>query len=136
MSETVNSRARTGWTGWIAFAGIMMIIGGALHAFYGFVAAVSNDWTGWSNVDNVFLDVQAWGWVAIIVGIIVIACGVGVFSGNILARTVGVLLAALSLITNFFFIPVYPIWAIVVIVIDICVIWALTVHGGEMRSPG
>lgn len=135
MSNPTYPEARTGWTGWIAFAGVMMVIGGALHAFYGLVAALSDDWVGWNNVDNVFFDVNAWGWIAIIVGVIVVLCGIGVFSGNVLARTVGVLLAALSLVNNFFFIPVYPIWAIIVIVIDILVIWALIVHGSEMRSP-
>ena len=60
--------------------------------------------------------------------------GIGVFSGNILARTVGVIVASLSLIANFFFIPVYPLWALTVITIDVLVIWALTAHGKEMRE--
>jgi hypothetical protein len=57
-----------------------------------------------------------------------------VFSGNILARTVAVILASISLLANFFFIPVYPLWALTVIIIDALVIWALTAHGGEMRE--
>jgi hypothetical protein len=57
-----------------------------------------------------------------------------VLSGNILARTVGVLVAAGSLIGNFLFIPVYPVWALTVILLDVLVIWALTVHGREMRA--
>ena len=59
--------------------------------------------------------------------------GIGVFSGNILARTVGVIVATVSLIANFFFIPAYPLWGAVVITIDLLVIWALTAHGREMR---
>jgi hypothetical protein len=125
---------RTGWTGWIAFAGVMMIIGGALHAFYGLVAALNDDWVGFAHVNDVYLDLQTWGWVAVVVGLIVVLCGFGVFTGNVLARTIGVILAAGSLVTNFFFIPVQPIWAVVVIVIDLLVIWALTVHGSEMRE--
>jgi hypothetical protein len=61
--------------------------------------------------------------------------GIGVFSGNVLARTVGVIAAALSLIANFVFIPAYPLWAIVVITIDVLVIWAPTAHGSEMGQP-
>lgn len=133
MSDTTYAE-RTGWTGWIAFAGIMMIVGGGLHAIYGFVAAVNGDWAGWTNADDVLLDVQAWGWIAVIVGIVVVLCGFGVFTGNILARTVGVVLAIVSLVANFFFIPVYPLWAIIVILVDLLVIWALTAHGAEMRS--
>ena len=125
---------RTGWTGWIVFAGVIMIIGGGLNLFYGIVAAVNDEWVVFTNRANVYLDVSEWGWVHIIVGAIVLLAGIGVFSGNILARTVAVVVAGINLIANFFFIPVYPLWAITVIVLDILVIWALTAHGGEMRE--
>lgn len=123
----------TGWTGWIAFAGVMMIIAGGLNLFYGIVAAVNDEWVVFTNRADVYLDVSEWGWVHIILGAIVLLSGLGVFSGNILARTVGVIVASVSLIVNFFFIPVYPIWALIVITLDILVIWALTAHGREMR---
>ncbi len=126
---------RTGWTGWIAFAGVMMIIGGSLNLLYGIIAAVNDEWVVWTNRGDVYLDISEWGWVHIILGAIVLLSGIGVFSGNILARTVGVVVAGISLIANFFFIPVYPIWAITVIVLDMLVIWALTAHGREMREP-
>lgn len=61
-------------------------------------------------------------------------CGIGLFSGNILARTVAVIIASISLVWNLFFIPVYPLWAVTVITIDALVIWALTAHGREMRE--
>ena len=124
----------TGWTGWVVFAGVMMIIGGSLNLFYGIVAAVNDDWVGWTNRGDVVLDVSEWGWVHIIMGSIVLLSGIGVFSGNILARTVGVIVASISLIVNFFYIPVYPLWALTVILVDALVIWALTAHGGEMRE--
>ena len=124
----------TGWTGWITFAGVMMILAGSLNLFYGIVAAVNDEWVVFTNRANVYLDVSEWGWVHIVLGAIVLLAGIGVFSGNILARTVGVIVAAISLIANFFFIPVYPLWALTVIVIDVLVIWALTAHGGEMRE--
>jgi hypothetical protein len=124
----------TGWTGWIIFAGVIMIIGGALNLFYGIVAVVNDEWVVFTNRANVYLDVSEWGWVHIILGAIVLLAGIGVFSGNILARIVGVVVASISLIVNFFFIPVYPLWALTVIVIDVLVIWALTAHGREMRN--
>jgi hypothetical protein len=124
----------TGWTGWVVFAGVMMVIGGGLNLFYGIVAAVNDEWVVFTNRANVYLDVSEWGWVHIILGGIVLLAGIGVFSGNILARIVGVIVASVSLIVNFFFIPVYPLWALTVIVIDTLVIWALTAHGREMRS--
>jgi hypothetical protein len=132
--ESTGYDQRTGWTGWIIFAGVMMILGGSLNLFYGIVAAVNDEWVVFTNRANVYLDVSEWGWVHIILGAIVLLAGIGVFSGNILARAVGVVVAGISLIANFFFIPVYPLWAITVIVIDVLVIWALTAHGREMRE--
>lgn len=132
--EDVPYSERTGWTGWITFAAVMMIIGGGLNLFYGIVAAVNDQWTVWTNRSAVYLDVSQWGWVHIIVGGIVLLCGIGLFSGNILARAVGVIVASGSLVVNFFFIPVYPVWALTVITIDVLVIWALTAHGREMRE--
>ena len=139
MSDASHNQAagydqRTGWTGWVAFAGVMMIIGGALNLFYGIIAAVNDDWAVWTNRAVVYLDISQWGWVHIIVGLIVLLSGFGVFTGNILARTVGVVIASISLVVNFFFLPAYPIWSIIVITIDALVIWALTAHGGEMRE--
>lgn len=130
-----GSTTRTGWTGWITFAGVLMVIGGLLNAFYGLVAVVNDEWVVWTNRTAVYLDITQWGWVHIVLGLVVVLAGIGVFSGNVLARTVGVIVASLSLIANFFFIPAYPLWAITVIVIDVLVIWALTAHGGEMRNP-
>jgi uncharacterized protein (DUF983 family) len=63
-----------------------------------------------------------------------VLAGFGVFTGSMIARTVGVIVAGLSLIANFFFIPAYPLWALLVVTIDILVIWALTAHGSEMKE--
>jgi hypothetical protein len=124
----------TGWTGWISFAAIMMIIGGSLNALYGVIAAVNDEWVVFTNRADVYLDVSQWGWAHIIMGVIVLLAGIGLFSGNIVARTVAVIVASISLLVNFFFIPVYPLWALTVITIDALVIWALTAHGREMRK--
>jgi hypothetical protein len=124
----------TGWTGWISFAAIMMIIGGSLNALYGVIAAVNDEWVVFTNRADVYLDVSQWGWAHIIMGVIVLLAGIGLFSGNILARTVAVIVASISLVVNFFFIPVYPLWALTAITIDALVIWALTAHGREMRK--
>jgi hypothetical protein len=124
----------TGWTGWITFAGVMMIIAGALNALYGLVAVVNDEWVVWGNRANLYLDLSQWGWVHLVAGLVVLISGIGLFSGNFLARTVAVIVASVSLIANFFFIPAYPIWALIVVTIDVLVIWALTAHGKEMRS--
>ena len=124
----------TGWVGWGIFAGVMMIIGGSLNAIYGIIAVVNDDWVVWANRSVVYLDLTTWGWVHIVIGALVALAGIGVFSGNIVARTVGVVVASVSLLSNFFFIPVHPLWALTVITVDALVIWALTAHGSELRS--
>jgi hypothetical protein len=125
---------RTGWTGWITFAGIMLIIGGSLGLIFGIVAAVNDKWVVFANRGAVSLDLSTWGWVHVIVGAIVLLAGFGVFTGNFLARIVGVAVAVVSLIANFLWLPVYPVWAIIIITIDVLVIWALTAHGREVRA--
>jgi len=126
--------ARTGWTGWIVFAAVMMMVGGALNAFSGLIALVNDEWVVWGNKGAVYFDLTTWGWILLIWGAIVFLCGIGVMSGNVFARTIGVILAAMSIVVNFFFIPVYPFWAITIMVIAALVIWALTAHGSEMRD--
>jgi hypothetical protein len=130
----VQEVERTGWTGWIAFAGVMMIVVGGLQAIYGLVALFNDDWVVWSNGNAVFLDITVWGWVHLAIGIVVVLAGIGVMSGNIAARSIGVLVAAISLVAAFLALPLYPVWSIIVITIDVLVIWALIAHGGEMRS--
>jgi hypothetical protein len=124
----------TGWVGWIWFAAVMMMIGGGLQAVQGVIAAVNDEWVVWGNRANLYLDLSTWGWVNIVIGSIVFLSGLGVLSGNVLARFVGVLLASVSLVANFLYLPAYPVWAIVVITLDVLVIYALTVHGREVRA--
>jgi hypothetical protein len=101
----------------------------------GLVAIVNDEWVVWTNRASLYLDISEWGWIHLIVGLVVLLSGIGVFSGNILARTVAVVAVSISLVANFFFIPAYPLWTLAVVTIDVLVIWALTAHGREMRAP-
>ena len=134
-SSTVGYRTeRTGWTGWIAFAGVMMVLGGALAIFQGIVAIANDTWVVWTNTANVVVDLTQWGWIHLAIGVVAVLAGVGVFTGNVAARMVGVVVAGISLLANFLFLPAYPIWALSIMAVDVLVIWALVVHGGEMRD--
>ena len=73
---------------------------------------------------------RARGW---ILGIVVLASGFGIFTGNAAARTVGVIVAALSAVANFLWLPWYPIWGGIVIALDVAIIWALTAHGRDIQ---
>ena len=79
-------------------------------------------------------DVTAWGLIHMILGVVLIASGIGIFSGNVAARTVGVIVAAVAMIANFAWLPYYPVWSIILIAISIAIIWALTAHGRDIAS--
>jgi len=125
----------TGWTGWVVFAGIMMVMLGVFHAIEGLIALFQDEYflVGKSGL-TVHVDYTTWGWVHLIGGIIVFAAGICVFAGMLWARTVGVLVALLSAVVNIGFLSAYPIWSTMMITLDVLIIWALTVHGGELRE--
>jgi len=100
----------------------------------GLVAIVNDQWVVWSNANALLLDLTAWGWVQLVIGALVLIAGVALFTGNVLARAVGAGVAGVSLVANFAFIPAYPLWSLTLIVLNALVIWALVVHGGEMRA--
>lgn len=125
----------SGWAGWVVFAGIMMVLLGSFHVIDGLIALFNDQYFLVTRSGlAVSADFTAWGWVHLIWGVLVIAAGFAVFSGKVWARSVGVGVAAFSALLNLGFLSAYPIWSVMMIAIDILVIWALTVHGGELRE--
>jgi hypothetical protein len=120
--------------GFIVFAVIMMIMTGVFQALAGLVAIFDNALYVVNDSYPFRLSTATWGWIDLIVGVLVAAAGWAVFSGRMWGRVVGIVLATLSAVANFLFIPYYPFWAILVIVLDVFVIWALAVHGREMAE--
>jgi hypothetical protein len=130
-----QERTTTGWVGWISFAGVLMVLVGVFHIIDGLVALFEDDYflVGRSGL-VVNVDFTAWGWVHLIAGAVIVVAGCVVFTGKVWARAIGVLLAMASAIVNVGFLAAYPLWSATMITIDMLVIWALTVHGGEMRE--
>jgi hypothetical protein len=115
-------------------AGIFMIIVGIFHAFQGIVA-LANDQFYVKTPDYVFqFDLTTWGWVHLIAGVIVAIAGVALFQGAVWARAVAVVVASISILANFFWMPYYPIWSMTLIAFDAFVIWAVTVHGRDIAE--
>ena len=124
----------SGWAiGGIAFAATILTLIGVFQAIAGLVAIFDDEFYVVTRNYTFDLDVTAWGWVHLLVGIAIFATGLGLFARQAWAGVVGIMLAMLSAIVNFFFIPYYPIWALVVIGLDVWVIWALT-RPGAMRT--
>ena len=128
-----TGRTKSAWAaGWATFAAAMLMLMGVFHVLSG-IAGVAEDTVYVATQNYIFeFDATTWGWIHIVSGIIVFVSGIGIFMGNVLARTVGVLVAGLSAIANFAFLPNYPVWAVTMIAVSIAVIWALTVHGRDI----
>ena len=93
-------------------AAIILIIGGVLHAMEGVVGLATNEFYVTTQKWIFQFDVTTWGWIHILVGIIAVLAGIGLFSGAVWARTLGVIIAAISILVNFVWLPYYPIWAV------------------------
>jgi hypothetical protein len=126
----VSDARPSGWAvGFVVFAAVMMMLAGGFQTIAG-IAAIFEDEFFVVGPNYVYdIDVTAWGWIHLILGVILFAAGAGVLSGATWARVVGITLASLSAFANFFFIPYYPVWSIVIIALDVAVIWALSVYG-------
>ena len=124
----------TGWVGYVVFAGVMLIMLGGFQAIEGFVAIFRDDYYLVTRSGLlVTMDYTAWGWTHLIIGLIAVGTGIGVLMGQMWARVTGIVIAVLSALANISFLPAYPIWATIVIALDVLAIYALAVHGREVQ---
>lgn len=116
------------------FAATVMLVAGLFQAVEGIVALVNGPEFLVRTASYVFtFNATAWGWFHLVIGLGAAAAGAFIFTGNLLARSVGIAFAVLSALANFLWLPYYPVWAVVVIALDVIVIWALaTVDLGEL----
>jgi hypothetical protein len=130
-----RGKEASGWAvGFILFAGIMMVMAGCFQFFAGLVA-LFNDTFYVATRNYVFqFDATTWGWIHLLLGLVVVLAGFAVMAGRTWGRVVGITLAVLSALANFAFIPYYPFWALTVIALDIFVIWALAAHGRDVAA--
>ena len=128
-------REPSGWAiGWTWFAGLMMVMIGFWHAMAGLVAIVNDEFYVPTQKYLFKFDVSTWGWIHLLLGILIVLAGFALFSGAVWARTIGTILAFISALAAFAWLPYYPIWGIIIIVVAIAVIWSLTVHGRDVNS--
>ena len=141
MTESTGSRRATtapeepgAWAqGLILFAAVMMFVGGGFQAIAGLAAIFENEF--YTVTPNYVLefDVTAWGWIHLLLGVIVVFAGYGLLSGQTWARVVGIVLASVSALVNFAFIPYYPFWSLTIIALDVFIIWALATQARAFR---
>jgi hypothetical protein len=122
-------------TGFAAFASVMMILLGTIQALEGLSALFNDEF--FVRVPNYTfrLDITGWGWIHLIIGVIVGWAGISLLRGAMWARTVGIIVAVLSAISNFMWLPYYPVWGTILIGLAVTTIWALTRYEpGTLRS--
>jgi len=131
MAKRKDPSDVSGWVGWVYFAAFVMVFVGFFQMLQGLTAIVKSEYYVVLPEWIVTVDITAWGWTHLILGAIVFAAGLALFSGKAWGRVVGVLFAGLSMLVNLLFISAYPWWSIAIIALDVLVIYALIVHGAE-----
>jgi hypothetical protein len=108
------------------FAACIMLMAGVFQAVQGLAALVNGTDFLVRTENYVFtFNATTWGWIHLILGILIAVAGGFILTGNIVARSLGIALAVFSAIANFLWLPYYPIWAIVIIALNVLIIWAL-----------
>jgi hypothetical protein len=124
----------SGWaTGGLMFAACALTLAGIFQVLAGLAAIINDQFFVVSKNYTFDLDVTAWGWIHLLIGIAVFLVGLGLFVGAEWAAVGGIAIAMLSAIANFFFIPYYPVWSLLIIGLDVWVIWSLS-RPGVLRS--
>lgn len=124
----------TGWVGWVYFASVMLLIAGGLQIINGLAGIFHESFYVVTQKSLLAFNFTTWGWVHLLLGILILLTGVGVWGGNKLAQVAAVFLSALLILVNIAFLSAYPLWAIIAITINGFVIYALTLHGDEVKQ--
>jgi hypothetical protein len=116
---------------WIAFAGVMMVILGCLDVIWGLAAIVNDEVVVVGGHGALVFDLTTWGWVQLIVGIVIGLTGLGLLSGNEAGRVVAIIVLAINAVLQIVWFPAAPLWSFLMIIIDIVIIYQLTVNWEE-----
>jgi len=116
--------------GLVVFASVMLLVIGCFNLIYG-IAAVANAHVFVVGAHYVFGSLNSWGWVTLIIGVLQLLAAAGVLAGYQLARWFGVAVLGLNAIAMMFFIPAYPLWALVIIAADVVALWGLCAYGSR-----
>jgi len=133
--EVPRRAERTAWVGLVVFGGVMLALSGGFQMMQGFVAILRDEYY-YVTRDGLLItmDYTAWGWTHLGLGLIAVGTGIGVLAGQMWARVLGIIVAVLSALVNLAFLSAYPIWSTIIIATDVLVIYALTMHGSEVKA--
>jgi hypothetical protein len=127
MNDTVEGG------GWLVFAGIMVVLAGILNVIWG-IAAIDNANFFVEDDRYIFSDLNTWGWIILIIGVIQILAAFSIWAGGQFGRWIGIIGASLSAIGALLSIPGYPFWSLAVFGIDLLIIYGLSAYGGQRAA--
>ena len=122
-------------SGWVTFAGVMIIMVAILNMIDG-IAAISKSSFFVANARYILSDLNTWGWVLLGLGVLQLIVGLGIWAGNQAARWAGIVIVSLNAIAQLMFIPAYPFWSLAIFTIDILVLYGLAAYGGRPGRVG
>jgi hypothetical protein len=134
MSNPSDYRRPTAWVGWVVLASVLLCLAGVFNFMTGLVAVFSDKVYVQGDVANVVLDVTGWGWFHIIWGLVLFGTGMCLYAGQTWARILAIVVVAVNMITQLLEMPAYPLWSLVIFAVDLLIIWAIIVHGDEIKD--
>lgn len=121
-------------SGWVTFAGVMLLIVGVLNVIYG-IAAIGDSSFFVNDTRYILSNLNTWGWVTLILGVIQILAAFSLWGGGLYGRIVGIGAASLSAIASLLSIPAYPLWSLAIFALNIVIIHQIATRGTEGRRP-
>jgi hypothetical protein len=119
-------------SGWVTFAGVLLLISGVLNVIYG-IAAIGDSKFFVNDQKYILSGLHTWGWVSLILGVLLLFAAFSLWSGGLYGRVVGIVAASLSAIAALLSIPAYPFWSLAIFAIDIVIIHQIATRGTEGR---
>jgi hypothetical protein len=119
-------------SGWVTFAGVMLLIAGVLNVIYG-IAAIGDSNFFINDTKYIFSNLNTWGWITLVIGVIQMFAAFSLWSGNLYGRIIGIGAAGLSAISALLSIPAYPFWSLAIFAIDVVGIQQIATRGTQGR---
>ena len=122
--------------GWIGFAGILMVIVGAIDFFQGLIALFEDEYFVVTGSGFLVVDLTAWGWILLIWGVLLVLAGFGLVGGQGWARWFAIVVVSLNFIAQLGFLgnSQYPLWSLTVIALNVIILYALTARWSESEA--
>ena len=120
-------------SGWVTFAGVLLVLSGALNVIYG-IAAIGNSKFFNQNAEFIVSNLKTWGWITLVVGIIEVLAAGSLWAGGTFGRVLGIFAGCLAAVDALLSIPAYPFWSLAIFALSIVIIHQIAAHGTEGRG--